>query len=111
MVRVLVVVAFVACARPVATEPTHPPCVEPPGDTLRWAAAWCEYKNGTDDFESEAVSRCMQATPPAELAHASACEQKRYYRAEICKIIKADEPRCADEATYVPDVVTNGVGG
>ena len=106
MVRALAVIAFVACAAPVATTSPHtaPACVELPGDLVRWQAAVCEYRAETDDFENEAVTACMQTLP----THTSACEQKRGYKAEICKLAKLDDAACA---TFVPAVVEHGVGG
>jgi hypothetical protein len=100
--------ALVGCAH---TSPPPPPaaaCVEPPGDVLRWAAAVCEYRAETDDFENEAVAACMATLPPKDLAQASACEQKRAYKAEVCKRAKLDDAACA---TFVPAVVEHGVGG
>ena len=113
-VRTIVLTTLVACAQPAATTSSRTPpppaaCVEPTGAAIRWAAAYCEYNNETDDFESDGVTACMHELDARKFA--SPCEEKRFYKAGICKIAKPSEPGCVDDPAFIPTVVANGVGG
>jgi hypothetical protein len=55
------------------------------GDAFQWAADFCMYKSGTDDFAHPDVVACMQKQ--AEPAPRKVCETKRKYKQEICAIV------------------------
>jgi hypothetical protein len=83
-----------------------------PGITLRWKAAYCMPLNQTDDFENEAVQRCLAEPDPAAVTKLGACGQNAHWKAMICGVLreKKDVRKCVRDKTFVPRFVETGAG-
>lgn len=85
-----------------------------PGAPVDWQIAYCEYEEGTDDFEAPGVDECIHKQPHYYNNDKKlGCDDSIRYKMEICKILTNEGyyktvNTCFNDKKLMPDNVKNG---
>lgn len=107
--RILIATASSLLSASVLAAPQ--PC-SVPGEVPHWAADFCMYSTGTDDFANEDVQKCFAKQPT--VPEAAACKTKLKYKKGICEIVvrngsyKKSLTQCVQDQSFSGSTVRNG---
>ena len=114
MVKASLLVAAVVCLYSSVTLAAKDQSCSLSGDPIQWQAAYCMYREGTDDFAAPAVTGCIDTETRAQHGKELHCSESIHYKLEICKMLikegsyKKDSNACLQDKAILPFNVKNG---